>query len=114
MNANAMDWVAGRTATQGGGAAPIDSPGPELAPPPKIRVAHLGTGATGAEALKGILRHPDLELASLWVTSPDKIGRDAGELVGLDHVGIKAVGSLEAALASQARSVELLRKWARP
>lgn len=100
-NANAMDWVAGRVPTQGGEVAPSDGSGPATAATPKIRVAHVGTGATGTEALKGILRHPDLELVSLWVTSPQKIGEDAGSLVGLGPTGIKAVGSLDAALASR-------------
>lgn len=99
-NANAMDWVAGRVATQGGEAVSTGEPGGGGAATPKIRVAHVGTGATGTEALKGILRHPDLELVSLWVTSPDKVGRDAGELVGLEPVGITAVGSLDELLAS--------------
>ena len=79
----------------------------------KVRVAHVGTGATGQQALKGIIGHPDLELVSLWVSTPDKVGRDAGELVGMDGVGIAAVGSLEEALASEARRVELLRERAR-
>jgi hypothetical protein len=64
----------------------------------KVRVAHVGTGATGREALKGIVGHPDLELVSLWVSSADKAGRNAGELVGIDPVGVAAVGSLDEAL----------------
>lgn len=99
-DANAMDWVAGRTATQGDDVDPANEPATGAAATSRIRVAHVGTGATGTEALKGILRHPDLELVGLWVTSPDKVGRDAGELVGLGPVGIEAVGSLEEALAS--------------
>ncbi len=63
-----------------------------------MRVAHVGTGATGREALRGIIAHPDLELASLWVSSPEKVGRDAGELVRAEPVGIHAVGSLDEAL----------------
>ena len=34
----------------------------------------------GKLALRGIINHPDLELVGLWVHSPDKVGRDAGEL----------------------------------
>jgi len=65
----------------------------------KVRVAHVGTGTTGREALKGIINHPELELVSLWVSSADKVGHDAGELVGTDPTGVAAVGSLEAALS---------------
>lgn len=67
-------------------------------PQDRVRVAHLGTGTTGREALRGIIAHPDLELVTLWVSAPDKVGRDAGELIGLERVGIPAVGSLDEAL----------------
>lgn len=60
-----------------------------------MRVAHVGTGATGREALRGIINHPDLELVGLWVSSEDKVGRDAGEIVGYDPVGVQAVASLD-------------------
>ena len=66
----------------------------------KVRVAHLGTGTTGREALRGIIAHPDLELVSLGVSSMDKVGRDAGELIGLAEIGVTAVGSLDEALES--------------
>ena len=66
-----------------------------------IRVAHIGTGVTGIEVLRGILNHPELDLVSLWVTSPDKVGEDAGVLAGASAVGISAVASLEAALSVQ-------------
>ena len=48
-----------------------------------LRVVHWGTGNTGRLALRGVLQHPDLELVGLYVHSPDKVGRDAGELIGL-------------------------------
>ncbi|WP_328354932.1 hypothetical protein OG976_24565 [Mycobacterium sp. NBC_00419] len=66
----------------------------------KIRVAHVGTGLTGREALRGIIANDRLDLTSLWVSSEEKVGRDAGELVGLDPVGVTAVGSLEELLAT--------------
>ena len=48
------------------------------------RVVHLGTGNAGKLALRGILAHPDLELVGLHAYTPEKIGRDAGELAGVD------------------------------
>jgi 4-hydroxy-tetrahydrodipicolinate reductase len=54
------------------------------------QVAQWGTGNVGALGLRGIIQHPDLELVGLLVHSPDKAGRDAGELAGLDPVGVTA------------------------
>ena len=45
------------------------------------RVGPWGTGAVGAEAIRGILDKPDLELAGIKVYSEDKVGRDASNLV---------------------------------
>ena len=49
----------------------------------KIRVFQVATGNVGSEMIKRIRRHPDLELVGLHCYSADKIGRDAGEIVGL-------------------------------
>ncbi len=49
----------------------------------KVRVFQVATGNVGSEMIKRIRHHPDLELIGLHCYSPDKIGRDAGEIVGL-------------------------------
>ena len=54
------------------------------------QVAQWGTGNVGTLALRGIIEHPDLELVGLLVHSQDKAGKDAGELAGLDPVGVSA------------------------
>jgi 4-hydroxy-tetrahydrodipicolinate reductase len=59
----------------------------------------------GRLALRAILEHPDLELVGLWVHSPDKVGRDAGELCGLPPVGVVATDDVEAILALDADAV---------
>ena len=56
----------------------------------RIRVFQVATGNLGSEMISRIQRHPDLELVGLHCYSPDKIGRDAGEIVGLDPIGITA------------------------
>jgi len=61
----------------------------------KYRVAHVGTGYTGSIALRHILRSPRLELVGHLVHSPDKVGRDSGDLVGEPAVGVVATDSLE-------------------
>jgi hypothetical protein len=64
------------------------------------RVVEWSTGNVGRHALAGIAAHPDLELVGLFVSNPDKVGRDAGELAGLDQtLGVNATDDVEALLA---------------
>ncbi|CAN5135645.1 dihydrodipicolinate reductase [soil metagenome] len=51
------------------------------------RVVQWATGAVGRESLRGILDHPDLELAGVKVYSDDKVGVDAGVLVDRPPTG---------------------------
>jgi 4-hydroxy-tetrahydrodipicolinate reductase len=59
------------------------------------RVALWGTGWAGRQAIPGILEHPDLELAGTYVTSPDKDGRDVGELAGISPIGLLATSDAD-------------------
>lgn len=68
----------------------------------KHRVIFWGTGFVGAQTLRAVIEHPDLELAALIVHSEAKEGRDAGELVGLPAVGVRATRDIERALAVEA------------
>lgn len=54
------------------------------------RVVQWGTGNVGRLALRAIIEHPDLELVGLLVHGEEKAGRDAGDLVGADPVGVIA------------------------
>ena len=57
------------------------------------RVALWGTGNVGRHALAGIDARPDLELVGVWVSNPEKVGRDAGALAGLGRdLGVAATG----------------------
>jgi hypothetical protein len=71
----------------------------------KYRVIQWATGVVGSAALKGILRHPRLELAGVKVYSDDKNGRDAGDLVDLPKTGITATQDVEEILALDADCV---------
>ncbi|MCK0174151.1 MULTISPECIES: diacylglycerol kinase [Mycobacteriaceae] len=67
-----------------------------------IRVAHVGTGNVGRLALSAVLGNPQYELVALSVSSDEKVGRDAGELAGLDiSTGIVATKGLDEALATR-------------
>ena len=68
----------------------------------KYRVVQWATGVVGSAALRGVIRHPRLELAGVKVYSDDKAGRDAGELVGLEATGVRATKDVEEVLATGA------------
>ncbi len=69
------------------------------------RIAHYGTGDTGAQALRGILERPELQLVAHLVHSADKVGRDSGEIVGAAAAGVRATGDLDEFLAVDADCV---------
>ena len=64
------------------------------------RVVAWSTGNVGRHAIAGIDARPDLELVGLWVSNPDKVGKDAGELAGLGRtLGVAATDDVDALLA---------------
>ncbi|OFJ51214.1 NAD(P)H-dependent amine dehydrogenase family protein [Mycolicibacterium grossiae] len=66
-----------------------------------IRVALVGTGNCGSLALRQLVGDPRFELTDVWVSTPAKVGRDAGDLAGLDVVtGVAATDDLDAVIAS--------------
>lgn len=69
------------------------------------RVIQWGTGNVGRHALRTIIERPDFELAGVRVYDPSKVGKDAGELVGSDPVGVVATDDTEAILSIDADCV---------
>jgi len=64
------------------------------------RVVAWSTGNVGRHAIAGIDARPDLELVGLWVSNPDKVGKDAGELAGLGRrLGVIATNDVDELLA---------------
>jgi 2,4-diaminopentanoate dehydrogenase len=70
------------------------------------RIIQFSTGNVGVHALRSILERPDLELVGVHANSPDKVGRDAAELVGLPSPsGVTATDDIDALVALQADCV---------
>lgn len=67
----------------------------------RLRIFQVATGNVGSEMIGRIQRHPDLELVGLHCYTPEKIGRDAGELAGIGPVGVLATGTVEEILAAR-------------
>ena len=61
----------------------------------------VATGNVGSEMIKRIGPHPDLELIGLHCYSPDKVGRDAGEIVGIGPIGVIATGTVDEIIAAE-------------
>ncbi|MFE3442850.1 dihydrodipicolinate reductase [Nocardia sp. NPDC059180] len=71
-----------------------------------ISTAVWGTGNVGRAAIRAVAAHPGLELTDVIVHNPDKAGRDAGELAGLDHkLGVAATTDVAAVLAARPGAV---------
>jgi hypothetical protein len=70
-----------------------------------IRVLQWTTGHVGREAVKAILAHPELELVGAYAWSPEKEGRDVGELCDIGRLGVTATHDVDALLARGADCV---------
>ena len=69
------------------------------------RVIQWATGGVGVAAIGQILQHPDLELVGCWVHSESKAGKDVGEIIGSDPIGVVATNSIDEILAMDADCV---------
>ncbi len=68
----------------------------------KYRAIQWATGAMGGSVLRGLIDHPSVELAGVYVYSENKRGRDAGDLVSRSPTGVLATNSLEEIVALDA------------
>jgi 2,4-diaminopentanoate dehydrogenase len=64
-----------------------------------IRVVQWTTGNVGKRSVRAVVAHPDLELVGCYAWSADKVGVDAGELCGIEPVGVAATDDVDALLA---------------
>jgi 4-hydroxy-tetrahydrodipicolinate reductase len=63
------------------------------------RVVQWATGNIGTRSLRSVIEHPALELAGVYVHTPDKAGRDAGDLCGLGPTGVVATDDADEIVA---------------
>ena len=61
---------------------------------PTLRVVQYATGNVGSEMVGRIVEHPDLELVGLYCYSPEKVGRDVGDIVGIAPLGVAATNDI--------------------
>jgi hypothetical protein len=63
------------------------------------RVVQWTTGNVGKSSVEAIAANPTLELVGCYAWSPDKAGRDVGELVGIAPLGVAATNDVDELLA---------------
>ena len=63
------------------------------------RVVQWTTGNVGKSSVEAIAANPNLELIGCYAWSKDKAGRDAGELAGIEPLGVAATDDVDALLA---------------
>src|SRR5215813_12406863 len=76
-----------------------------------IRVVQWTTGNVGKQSAIAIARNPGLELVGCYAWSPDKVGRDVGQLCGLDSLGVTATNDIDALLALRPDCVVYNPMW---
>jgi hypothetical protein len=79
--------------------------------PNTYRVVQWNTGNVGKSSLKSIADNPILELVGCYAWSAEKVGRDAGELVGIPQLGIAATNDVDALLALKPDCVVYNPMW---
>ncbi|WP_231967439.1 dihydrodipicolinate reductase, partial [Mycobacterium sp. E136] len=61
-----------------------------------LRTVVWSTGGIGSIAIRAISQRPDLDLVGVWVHSPEKDGKDAGELANGQPIGVAATTDADA------------------
>ena len=65
----------------------------------KHRVVVWSTGGIGSIAIRAIHERPNLDLVGVWVHSPEKDGKDAGELANGDPIALAVTTDADALIA---------------
>jgi hypothetical protein len=76
-----------------------------------LRVVQWTTGNVGKRSVRAVVDHPDLELVGCYAWSADKVGRDVGELCGIDPLGVAATDDVDALLALRPDCVVYNPMW---
>ncbi len=75
------------------------------------RIVQWTTGNVGKSAVRAIVANPTLELVGCYAWSPEKVGRDVGELCGIAPLGITATDDVDALLGLRPDCVVYNPMW---
>lgn len=77
----------------------------------KYRVIQWGMGNVGTLALRHMAHNPTFEIVGVLCNRPEKVGKDAGELVGVPPIGVLATTDKDALEALDADCVFYAPLW---
>jgi hypothetical protein len=75
------------------------------------RVVQWTTGNVGKSSVQAITTNPTLELVGCYAWSTEKVGRDVGELCGIEPLGLAATNDIDALLALKPDCVVYNPMW---
>tara|TARA_R110001599_G_scaffold26856_2_gene94593 strand:- start:32721 stop:33767 length:1047 start_codon:yes stop_codon:yes gene_type:complete len=76
-----------------------------------LKIIQWATGNIGGRSLRAVIEHPELDLVGVWVSSAEKVGRDAAALCGLESAtGIISKNSVSELIAQDADCVLYMRQ----
>jgi hypothetical protein len=76
-----------------------------------LRIVQWTTGNVGKQSVAAIGANPGLELVGCYAWSPEKVGRDVGELCGLEPLGLAATDDVDALLGLRPDCVVYNPMW---
>ncbi len=82
-----------------------------MADRPIYRVVQWTTGNVGKSSVQAIVANSTLELVGCYAWSPEKVGRDVGELCGIAPLGLAATDDVDALLALKPDCVVYNPMW---
>jgi hypothetical protein len=76
-----------------------------------LRIVQWTTGNVGRRSVRAISTNPQMQLVGCYAWSPDKVGRDVGELSGISPLGVTASDDVDTLLALKPDCVVYNPMW---
>lgn len=78
---------------------------------PVRRIVQWTTGNVGQRSVLAAVGNPRLDLVGCYAWGPEKVGRDVGELCGIDPIGVVATNDVDALLGLRPDCVVYNPRW---
>lgn len=76
-----------------------------------FRIVQWTSGGVARQCVRAITSHPNMQLVGMYAHSPNKVGQDAGTLVGLPPLGFAAIFGTGMKNNSWRKHASLVMAW---